>query len=681
LAALFALLLVGAAAAVVLPAVAAAEQASEPGSPAAARLDVGGATFSCAIVAGGQARCWGYGADGELGYPGVTTVGATDTPASVGPVDIGAGFTATAISSGDYHTCVIRNDGSVLCWGYGADGRLGYGNTNNVGDTEAPAAAGPVDLGTGPLGAPLTAVAITAGNGFTCVILDDGSVRCWGYGAEGQLGYGNAYNVGDGGIDSSGGPDQSVASAGPVDLGTGPLGTPLTAVAISAGDMHTCAILDDGSVRCWGYGFNGQLGYGNMYNVGDGRTNSVGAPDQSVASAGPVDLGQAAVAIGAGGRHTCAVLKYGTVRCWGFGADGELGYGGTSNVGDAPQTVPADMGPVYLGSGRTAVAISAGDSDACAVLDTGSVRCWGYGGYGELGYGNQNSIGDTPTDLPGTVGPVDLGPGRTAVAISAGAGHTCARLDDRAARCWGDGANGELGYCNQSNVGDAPTDTPNTAGPVNLMPGDGGELCPPAVPAPLAVSAPPAVPAPTAVIKTAPVPNPDAARERGFRSCLARASADVKHARALAHRGSKSQRAQARRRLARWLARGRARCVRISGRTPGTVTGLHVITRGKTKIELEFTAPGTDGHNPPPATSYLVKQSLHPIRDQAEFARAATLCHGACRFAVTKIGTEIKLVITHLHPDTTYYYAIAARDNVTARAGPRSKTVEAQTMA
>jgi hypothetical protein len=224
--------------AMLIPGGAIGEQASEPGSLAAGQLDVG-ANFSCAIVTGGHVRCWGYGGEGELGYPGVSTVGAADTPAEVGSVNLSAGpsgtpFTATAISSGDYHTCVIRNDGSVVCWGYGADGRLGYGNTSNVGDSQTPGSAGPVNLGAGR-----TAVAISAGGAHTCAILDNGSVRCWGFGYNEQLGYGNPLNVGDT-------PTNTPAQAGAVDLGLG-----RTATAISAGSRHTCAIMTTG-VCCAG---------------------------------------------------------------------------------------------------------------------------------------------------------------------------------------------------------------------------------------------------------------------------------------------------------------------------------------------------------------------------------------------------------------------------------------------
>ncbi|MDQ6777710.1 MAG: hypothetical protein M3071_16205 [Actinomycetota bacterium] len=731
--------------AMLVPGGALGEQASEPGVPVAGQLDVG-ASFSCAIVSGGQVRCWGYGREGELGYPGVTTVGTTDTPASVGPVDIGAGFTATAISSGDAHTCVIRNDSSVVCWGYGAQGRLGYGNTNNVGDTQTPGSVGPVKLGTGR-----TAVAIAAGGGHTCAVLDNGSVLCWGFGFDGQLGLGDTNNVGDRTFVT---PNIS----GPVDLGAG-----RKAVAVTAGTDHTCVILakasaDGGSVMCWGRNVQGQLGYGNTASVGDGATpTSTLVPDLSVAAAGPVKLGagHTAVAISAGNADTCAILDDGSVRCWGYGLDGQLGYGSTKNTGDTSSDTPDMLPAVNLGPGHTAVAISAGSIHTCAILDNRSVLCWGYGSQGRLGYGNTSSVGDTPSDTPDTVGPVNLGPGRTAVSISAGFAHTCARLDGGDVRCWGYGGNGRLGYCSERNVGDSAADTPDTSGPVNLVPGNGGELC---VPAPVngllpsiagqttvgqvlseahgtwsptptgysyqwdrcdsagatcaaiagattqsylldpsdvgstirvvetASDAGPstgsATSAQTAVVNAVAVisaTDPDTARERGWRSCLAKVTADATHARALTHRGSKRQRARARRRLARQLAGGRRKCVKTYGRTPGPVTGLRAVVRGATKVELDFTAPGTNGNNPPGATGYLVKESLSPIAGAKDFTTAHALCHGACRFAITTIGTEVTLMISGLRAHTIYYFAIAALDNVTARAGPRSPMVKATT--
>jgi len=94
---------------------------------------------------------------------------------------------------------------------------------------------------------------------------------------------------------------------------------------------------------------------------------------------------------------------------------------------------------------------------------------------------------------------------------------------------------------------------------------------------------------------------------------------------------------------------------------------------------LSFTAPGSDGPHPPAAHAYLIKQSRRPIRRARDFRRAQTLCHGTCRFAVTAVGTSISLTITHLRPHSTFFFAIAARDNVSNRPGPRSATAQIRT--
>src|SRR3954453_5898528 len=293
-------------AAIALPGGSAAEQASEPGFPPAAQIDAG-QNHTCALQSG-AVRCWGYNLEGELGLGNADTIGDDETPAAAPPVDLGSGHSAVAISAGEFHTCAIFNDGTVRCWGFGQNGRLGTGSVANIGDDEPVTSVPPVDLGTGR-----TAKAISAGGSHTCAILDDNTVRCWGYAFWGELGYGNPdpdpmtpdvepmpVDIGD---------NETPASVGPVNLGSG-----RTAKAISAGDLHTCAILDNDTVRCWGRGQDGQLGYGNQQNVGDRDTP---------ASAGPVDLGggHTAKAISAGVAETCAILDDGNVRCWGFGGD------------------------------------------------------------------------------------------------------------------------------------------------------------------------------------------------------------------------------------------------------------------------------------------------------------------------------------------------------------------------
>jgi len=512
-----------------LPAGAAGEPASDPPAPAAGRLDAG-AYHSCAVLDDGSLRCWGFNADGQLGYGNTNTIGDDETPGSVGPVNFGPGRTVKAISAGDYHTCAVLDDGSVRCWGYGGDGRLGYGNTNNVTD---PRSVGPVDLGPGR-----TATAISAGAGHTCAVLDDGSVRCWGYGGDGRLGYGNTNNVTDPG------------PVGPVDLGQG-----RTAKAVTAGSAHTCALLDNGTVRCWGYAYDGNLGYSNTKNVGDNKTPG---------AVGPVDLGagRTAKAITAGQRHTCALLDNGSVRCWGYGLDGRLGYGNTDAIGD--NETPGSVGPVDLGAGRTAKALTAGTAHTCAVLDDGSVRCWGNGGNGRLGYGDLMDIGDN--EAPGSAGPVDLGPERTATAITAGGAHTCARLDNGSVLCWGDGSNGQLGYCNQDSIGD--DESPGFAGAVSLAPGDNGAVC--AVGSGSSSGSAPATQVQQAAVKPSfdPTVAAKARRAQGLRGCLAAVTSHAKRERRAARHGSARHRAAVRRHLSRHARRGRRRCFTRYGRTP-----------------------------------------------------------------------------------------------------------------
>ena len=230
--------------------------------------------------------------------------------------------------------------------------------------------------------------------------------------------------------------------------------TPRTAVAISAGLAHTCAILDNGRVRCWGFGGHGELGYGNTESIGNNETPG---------SAGPVHLGagRTAVAISAGWYHTCVILDNGRVRCWGDAGSGQLGYGNTEDIGD--DETPDSVAPVDLGPDRTAVAISAGKWHTCAILDNGRVRCWGLGHHGVLGYGNTETIGDDET--PDSVSPIRLG-GPRPVGISAGDRHTCVILENRRVRCWGAGELGQLGSGNRQDIGN--DETPGSVGPVSF---------------------------------------------------------------------------------------------------------------------------------------------------------------------------------------------------------------------
>ena len=219
---------------------------------------------------------------------------------------------------------------------------------------------------------------------------------------------------------------------------------------LSSGGRHSCAVLTDGSVKCWGRGANGQLGQNADDNIGDG----VGPPAAAVA---PIDFGGGATAtsVSAGGNHSCAILTGGSVRCWGRGSQGRLGTNAAVDVGDGVGPTVAATPNIDLGSGRTAVEIGAGDGHTCAILDDGSVKCWGRNGTGQLGQGDTTNVGDGVGPSVADIDPVDLGTGRTATAIAVANLHTCAILDEGSVKCWG-ANDGRLGNDDTEPVGTAP---------------------------------------------------------------------------------------------------------------------------------------------------------------------------------------------------------------------------------
>ena len=385
---------------------------------------------TCALSSLGTVRCWGDNAQGQLGYGNTNgNIGASSTPASAGDVDVGGKVTQLAL--GAAHTCALLDNGHVRCWGdAGLYGQLGYGNKNDIGDNEKPASAGDVDIGG-------VVTQLAAGDNHTCALLDNGHVRCWGLNQNGILGYATTTMIiGD---------DETPASVGDVNVGG-------TVIQLAAGRRHTCALLQGGTVRCWGDNFAGNLGYGNGSHVGD---------DETPASAGDVMVGGVAIGIAVGQLHSCAIIQGGGVRCW--GASRKLGYGvalDSDTIGDdePPSSVVGDV-PI----GGPVIQLAAADAHTCALLQGGAVRCWGEGNHGQLGYGNPNAIGDNePVSAAGNVNV-----GGTVTQITAGTFHTCAVLSGGTVRCWGSGTGGGVGYVNNgAAIGD--DETPASVGDVRV---------------------------------------------------------------------------------------------------------------------------------------------------------------------------------------------------------------------
>jgi alpha-tubulin suppressor-like RCC1 family protein len=370
-------------------------------------------------------------------------VAPAETPCGVGSVCNGKGaceFNGRGVvAAGSTHTCAVRDNGNVVCWGRNVEGELGTAFAlDHVGDDETPRAVGL------ELDFEQDVVAVSAGYRHTCVLFLEGDVRCWGASAELSLGLSDAALLG---VDAA---SVQRLPGGQMDpLEAADVRLPGRAIAISAaldGD-HTCAILDTGGVVCWGQNLEGECGSGDGENV---------APEPG-GYLPLVDLGgRRALEVKASVLHTCALLEDQTVTCWGRGRYGQLGYGNKTDR-------PSPEGAVPIGA--PAIHIVTGSAFTCAVLTSGGVRCWGHNGYGQLGYGHTQDIGDdeTPADAATMPGPdgegtlggdVDVGGTRgvVEVAIVASGQAACARFAGGAVRCWGRNGDGQLGYGNGDSI-------------------------------------------------------------------------------------------------------------------------------------------------------------------------------------------------------------------------------------
>lgn len=207
-----------------------------------------GKYHTCALSAEGRARCWGWNSEGQLGLGHIDDIGDDEVPLVSSDVSVGKSKFVD-LSLGRRHTCALDQDQNVRCWGWNSMGQLGLGHTNNIGDDEPVSEGGIVELGE-------PVVRIGAGENHTCALLESGAVKCWGDNRFGQLGYSHTRPIGD---------DELPSSVGVVYLGK-------TAVDIAVGSYHNCAILEDETLRCWGYNKFGQLGYGHTTTIGDSET-------------------------------------------------------------------------------------------------------------------------------------------------------------------------------------------------------------------------------------------------------------------------------------------------------------------------------------------------------------------------------------------------------------------------
>ncbi len=377
--------------------------------------------------------------------------------------------TVVGLSAGDNFTCALLGSGAVRCWGDNTYGQLGL-TDRDPHNTVYPYQIGLVTFGTE------TATQIASGSSHTCVALSGGGVRCWGANDWGQLGQGDTT--------VRNGPAPTISFSSPVK-------------ALVAGGSETCAVLENGSVRCWGANGSGALGlattehvsrtqaatalgavsiggtassvvvgagfvcatlatgspicWGNndLGQLGRGDTTSIGATETPAAATPPatpiLPTSRTTNLMASGASHTCARLDNGYLECWGSNLAGQLGLGlaasGTSMyIGD--DEAPATSGVLVL---TDVSKVFAGNASTCAKLVTGALRCWGLNTKSQLGYGDITNRGGTSATRPASLPDVSFGSGITATTVALGASHSCALLSNGEVRCWGRNHLGQLG--------------------------------------------------------------------------------------------------------------------------------------------------------------------------------------------------------------------------------------------
>ena len=338
-----------------------------------------GYNHSCALLEDGRVKCWGYNVDGRLGDG--TTSERNSATQVVGITD------AVQISAGVSHTCAIHFDQTVSCWGQNDEGQLGNG-------TKIPSL---VPKKVANLN---SAKSISSGLDRTCAVTSDRYVYCWGYQRGGPLA-------------TSEDPYQSLF---PNKVNG------LSAVSeISVSWSHTCALLENGHVKCWGF---------NYGSLGDGTTIDRKEPTEVL------NLNNA-IAISSGYGYTCSILSDQTAKCWGENDGGHLGNGMSggemlSYDEGIDSLIPTDV----LNLNNVVDITTSYHEHTCARLNDSRVKCWGNNTHAQIGDGTQYGERVLPTTV------LNL---RNVTDISAGSLHTCAVTSNGQVMCWGSNGFGKLG--------------------------------------------------------------------------------------------------------------------------------------------------------------------------------------------------------------------------------------------
>lgn len=306
------------------------------------------------------------------------------------------------VEAGGNHTCALHVDGSVRCWGSNQFGQLGLGDNDNRGDQ-----SGVFEID--PLVFNQRVIQLAAGGFHTCALFEDGKVKCWGRNDFGQLGLGDT---------SHRGIDEVATELPYLDFGE-------EVLAIYAGTVHSCALLESNQVVCWGRNNAGQLGQGHFNNLGD---------QQSVGSIPPIQFSKEVIQLDLSSisNHVCAIFEDRDMKCWGENFYGQLGYGDQDVRGGAGFQM-SSLESVSVDQSLNPLFVTTGNAHSCVLLDSFDFKCWGRNQFEQLARPDVDSIGGS--DLPSEHSSLSLGV--DIQHISAGNISTCATTSLGEVICWG----------------------------------------------------------------------------------------------------------------------------------------------------------------------------------------------------------------------------------------------------
>ncbi len=348
---------------------------------------------------------WGLNFAGQLGN---TSTALSKVPVSVTTSGVLSGKTVVASATGGKHSLALTSDGRVYAWGDNGWGQLGDGATTANRTLPVPVFTSGVLSGK-------TVIAIAAGYTHSVALTSDGKVYTWGYNGYGELGTGTA---------------NWVANSAPVAVAMDGALSGKTVVAVLATGNCTFSITSDGQLYAWG-----------STELGQSDGPIVAAPT-AVTTSGVLS-GKAVVAVAGGYEHWLALTSEGRIYAWGRNRDGQLGIGSTdSDRHKTPQEVPASG----VLSGRSVVAIAAGQAHSLVLTSDGRIATWGLNRYGELGV---DAVGRYPVPLEISAGGALSG--ETVVAIAAGLSFSQVLTSEGRCYMWGYNDSGQLGNTTTTN--------------------------------------------------------------------------------------------------------------------------------------------------------------------------------------------------------------------------------------